>query len=235
MDAMSDAHKIVIIEDEAPVRALLHDVLVHAGMEVCMAPDGAKGLAVIAEWPPDLLLLDHELPGGPTGLEVCRQLRAEAATAHLPIIVLTGEMSEDVELSFLEAGADDYIRKSRRLKSAVLVGRINAVLRRTHPTGPEVIQTEHLTIHPGRREAQVDGQTLKLTPTEFDILYKLATNPDRALSRRELLDRGEKDEEGVDRTVDVHVLSIRRKLGSKDWLVSTVWGVGYRLGAAPEA
>ena len=105
-------------------------------------------------------------------------------------------MSEDVELSFLEAGADDYIRKSRRLKSAVLVGRIQAVLRRTRPSGPEVIQTEHLTMHPGRREALVDGQTLKLTPTEFDILYKLATNPDRALSRRELLDRGRQGRRG---------------------------------------
>jgi two-component system phosphate regulon response regulator PhoB len=231
---MSIAHKIVIVEDEAPVRTLLQNVLVHAGMEVKSAADGNTGLQIVRDWEPDLVLLDHGLQEGPSGLEVCRLLRSEPATAQLPILVLTGELSEDVELKFLEAGADDYIRKSPRFKSAVLVGRINAVLRRTRPSGPEVVQTENLTMHPGRREALVDGRPLKLTPTEFDILYKLATNPDRALRRRELLDRGEKDAEGVDRTVDVHVLSIRRKLGAKDWLVSTVWGVGYRLGSAPE-
>ena len=103
------------------------------------------------------------------------------------------------------------------------------------PSGPDVVRTEHLVMHPGRREALVDGRPLNLTPTEFDILYKLASNPDRALSRRELLDRGDKDAESVDRTVDVHVLSIRRKLGELSGLVSTVWGVGYRLGSdAPE-
>lgn len=231
---MSQEHRIAVIEDAPEVRKLLREVLLHAGMQVRGAEDGLTGIRTVQEWMPDLILLDHELPGGPSGLDVCRHIRADSATAQIPIIVLTAERSGEVELSFLEAGADDYIRKSQ-FRSTVLVGRINAVLRRTHQAGPEVVQTEHLTMHPGRREALVDGRSLNLTPTEFDILHKLATNPERALSRHDLLDRGDKDSEGVDRTVDVHVLSIRRKLGSKAWLVSTVWGIGYRLGTSPRA
>jgi two-component system phosphate regulon response regulator PhoB len=225
---MSDV-QVVVIEDNAQVRELLEVVLQDEHMTVHGAEDGPTGLKMVKELVPDLVLIDYGLPGGVTGLEVCRQLREDPVTAQIPILVLTAEASEETELSFFEAGADDYIRKSQ-FKGAVLVGRIKAVLRRVRPSGPEVVRTEHLVMHPGRREALVDGRALNLTPTEFDILYKLASNPDRALGRRELLDRGEKDEEGVDRTVDVHVLSIRRKLGELDWLVSTVWGVGYRLG-----
>ena len=231
---MNDGSKILVIEDEQQVRDFLREVLLHEGMEARTASDGESGIQSVREWDPDLVLLDHEFPEGPTGLEVCRRLRQDPATAHVPIIVLTAEASDEIEVAFLEAGADDYIRK-RQVKSKVLVRRLQAVLRRTRPSGPEVVQTEHLTMHPGRREALVDGHLLNLTPTEFDILYQLASNPDRALKRRELLDRGDKDAEGVDRTVDVHILSIRRKLGSKAWLVSTVWGVGYRLGTTPEA
>ena len=225
--------KIIVIEDNVEVRRLLEVVLTDEGMTVRGAAEGPSGLALVQEDPPDLVLLDHALPGGISGLDVCRRLRAEPSTSGVPIIVLTAEASEEVELSFLEAGADDYIRKSQ-YKGAVLVGRIRAVIRRSRAAGPDVIRGDHLMMHPGRREALVDGRPLNLTPTEFDILYTLASNPDRALRRRELLDRGEKDEEGVDRTVDVHVLSVRRKLGSKSWLVSTVWGVGYRLGTQPE-
>ena len=112
--------------------------------------------------------------------------------------------------------------------------RIRAVLRRTgSDDSVQSVRTDHLVIHPGRREAILEGRPLNLTPTEFDILFKLASNPDRAIPRRELLDRGGGEGEGDDRTVDVHVLSIRRKLGKYAWLVSTVWGVGYRLGTTP--
>ncbi|MHC5011950.1 MAG: response regulator [Planctomycetota bacterium] len=233
---MADTPRIVVIEDEKQVRDLLLVVLGDAGFQAAGAENGHDGLAIVREQPTDLVLLDFQLPGGVSGLEVCRRLRGDAATAKIPIIVLTGQVDDNVELSFLEAGADDYIRKNN-FKAAVLIGRINAVLRRTRQTDTDVVQTEHLTIHPARREVLADGQVLNLTPTEFDILYKLATNTDRALSRRELLDRGggEGEGEGVDRTVDVHVLSIRRKLGKYAWLVSTVWGVGYRLGTDPGA
>lgn len=231
---MSDRPRIAVIEDEDQVRNLLSVVLSDAGMEARGAGDGEAGLALIRSWTPDLVLLDHSLSeGSPSGLDICRKLRKEPQTANLPVIVLTAQIDDQLEEKFFDAGADDYIRKMN-FKANLLIGRINAVLRRTRQPSSEVVQTEHLTIHPGRREVLVDGQPVNLTPTEFDILHKLAMNPDRALSRRELLDRGgaDGDGEGVDRTVDVHVLSIRRKLGKYHWLVSTVWGVGYRLGTA---
>ncbi len=229
---MTDHPKIAVIEDEEQVRNLLSVVLTDAGMDARGAADGNAGLDLIRSWAPDLALLDYSLPeGSPSGLDLCRRLRKEPATSNLPVIVLTAQIDDQLEEQFFDAGADDYIRK-KNFKANLLIGRINAVLRRTRQTATEVVQTEHLTIHPGRREVLVDGQPINLTPTEFDILHKLAMNPERALTRRELLDRGGGDGEGVDRTVDVHVLSIRRKLGKFSWLVSTVWGVGYRLGTA---
>lgn len=213
------------------------EVLRDAGFEASGAPDGPAGLVVVRDTRPDLVLLDVRLPGGVGGREVLRRLRAENATANLPIIVLTGQEDDQLELTLLEEGADDYIRKNQ-FRPRILVERIRAVLRRAGPSGSaKSIKTEHLVIHPARREALVDGRPVNLTPTEFDILLKLASNPDRALPRRELIDRGAPDaspeQEGDDRTVDVHILSIRRKLGKFAWLVSTVWGVGYRLGSAP--
>jgi DNA-binding response OmpR family regulator len=225
---MSAAPRIVVIEDEKQVRDLLLVVLGDADYQAEGAENGPAGLEKVHE-----VLLDFQLPGGVSGLEICRRLRADPKTAQVPIIVLTGQADDAVELSFLEAGADDFIRK-HNFKAAILLGRIQAVLRRTRPSATDVISTEHLMLHPGRREARVDGEILNLTPTEFGVLYKLASNRDRALTRRELLERGDGDGEGVDRTVDVHVLSIRRKLGKKAWLVSTVWGVGYRLGTSPD-
>jgi DNA-binding response OmpR family regulator len=228
---MPDSTRIVVIEDEKQVRELLMVVLREAGYDVAGAEDGETGLHKVRDQATDLVLLDYTLPGGLSGLDVCKRLRESTATAQIPIIVLTGESSPDVELQFLEQGADDYIRKPH-FKAAVLIGRIKAVLRRSHQGATEVVRTENLVIHPGRREVLVAGEPVNLTPTEFDILYKLASNADRALTRRELLDRGDGDVEGVDRTVDVHVLSIRRKLGKHAGLVATVWGVGYRLGGA---
>lgn len=227
---MSERPKIAVIEDEQQVRDLLTVVLADTGMEPRGAGDGNAGMELVQGWAPDLVLLDYSLPeGSPSGLDICRALRQDSNTANLPIIVLTAQIDDQLEEQFFDAGADDYIRK-KAFKANLLIGRIRAVLRRTRQTATEVVQTEHLTIHPGRREVLVEGEPVNLTPTEFDILHKLALNPDRALTRRELLDRGGGDGEGVDRTVDVHVLSIRRKLGKHAWLVSTVWGVGYRLG-----
>ena len=229
---MPDAPTIAVIEDDDQVRQLLHVVLADAGMRPVGAKDGRTGLDLVRQKKPDAVLLDYGLQEGPSGLEVCRQLRAHAETANLPIIVLTAQVSDVLEEQFFEAGADDYIRKPN-FKANLLISRIHAVLRRTRQAGSDVIRTDHLTIHPGRREVLLDGEAVNLTPTEFDVLYKLAANPERALTRRELLDRGGAEGEGVDRTVDVHVLSIRRKLGRHAWLVSTVWGVGYRLGTGP--
>jgi two-component system phosphate regulon response regulator PhoB len=230
---MTERARIVVVEDEMQVRDMVLDVLGDAGFDAVGAEDGLSGMRAIREHRPDLVLLDVHLPGGMSGREVLRRLRAEGATAHLPIVVLTGQDDDQLELTFLEEGADDYLRKTF-FRPRLLVGRIKAVLRRTggSETDSDVIRQDPLVIHPGRREVMVEGKPINLTPTEFDILFKLASNRDRALPRRELIDRGDEGE-GDDRTVDVHVLSIRRKLGKQAWLVSTVWGVGYRLGSAP--
>lgn len=229
----SPATRVVVIEDNDQVRDLLTVVLQDAGYVVTGAEDGTIGLAAIEEGGVGLVLLDYNLPGGVTGLDVCRRIRSQPATAQIPIIVLTAVGDDELELSFLHVGADDYIRKTN-FKADILLGRIEAVLRRVRSPASQAIEAGPLVLHPARREVLVEGRPKALTPTEFDILYKLVANPQRALSRRELLDRGDGDPEGVDRTVDVHVLSIRRKLGTHAWLVSTVWGVGYRLGAEPE-
>jgi two-component system phosphate regulon response regulator PhoB len=229
---MKDRARIVVVEDEPAVREMVLEVLRDAGFEPFGAGDGLAGIRTVHEARPDLLLLDVHLPGGVSGREVLRRLRADASTSHLPIVVLTGQEDDQLEMTLLEEGADDYLRKVF-FRPPLLVSRIRAVLRRTgHGAETEVVRRDPLVIHPGRREALLEGKALSLTPTEFDILYKLATNPDRAMPRRDLIDRGH-SEDGDDRTVDVHVLSIRRKLGKYAWLVSTVWGVGYRLGSGP--
>ncbi len=224
--------RIVIIEDEPQVRAMVSEVLDAAGFETIGAADGLAGLRLVRELRPDLVLLDIGLPGGLTGTSVCREIRADTEVGQVAIVALTGQVGDKYEEEMFDAGADDYVRKNS-FRPNLLVSRIRAVLRRTHGRSEEAIESDHLRIHPARREVEVAGKSISLTPTEFDILYRIASNPDRALPRRDLLDRGA-GAAAVDRTVDVHVLSIRRKLGRFQWLIATVWGVGYRLGSAPE-
>lgn len=223
---------IVIIEDEPQVREMVSEVLSSYGYEAHGAPDGYAGLRLLKQVEADCVLLDVGLPGGLNGMAVCRQIRDDADLGDaIGIIALTGQVGDHVEEEMFDAGADDYIRKPN-FKPKLLIKRLEAVLRRIRPVTEEAIRLEHLTLDPDRRESLVGGNPLSLTPTEFHILYLLASNPDRAIPRRELLDRG--GGAAVDRTVDVHVNSIRKKLGRYDWLVETVWGVGYRLGRPPE-
>ena len=166
------------------------------------------------------------------GLEVCRELRADPRTHKIPILVVTGNNEEAYEAALFDAGADDYIRKNN-FRPEIFLRRVAAVLRRARRVDGVAIQRGPLWLHPLRREALLGGEPLHLTPTEFDLLKKLVSQPDRALSRTELLDRGDDSDASIHRTVDVHVLSIRRKLGDHAWLVSTVFGVGYRVGSPP--
>ena len=225
--------RIVIVEDEPQVRAMVADVLQTAGFETAEAADGLAGIRLVKEVRPDLVLLDVGLPGGLTGTAVCRELRAAPEVADVAIVALTGQVGDRYEEEMFAAGADDYVRKAS-FRPSLLVSRIRAVLRRTRQDAAGVVEHPPLRIDPGRREAELAGEALNLTPTEFDILYRIASNPDRAMARRDLLDRGG-GAAAVDRTVDVHVLSIRRKLGEHQWLIATVWGVGYRLGVAQDA
>ncbi|MDJ0522722.1 MAG: response regulator transcription factor, partial [Planctomycetota bacterium] len=222
--------RILVIEDEDLLRDMILEVLGADGYETAGAGDPHEGLRLLRELTPDLVVLDLNLPAHMKGLDICREIRADSATSHIAVLVLTGNKGDEYETAMFDAGADEYIRKTD-FKPQLFLRRVGAVLRRATQTSNAALQQGPLTVYPARREALIDGEPLSFTPTEFDILYKLASNPERAISRRELLDRGgEGDDAAVDRTVDVHILAIRRKLGEHAWLVSTVWGVGYRLG-----
>ena len=226
--------RILVIEDEDLLRDMILEVLGADGYETAGAGDPHEGLRLVRELTPDLVVLDLNLPAHMKGLDICREIRGDSATSHIAVLVLTGNKGDEYETAMFDAGADEYIRKTD-FKPQLFLRRVSAVLRRATQTSNAALQQGPLTVYPARREALVDGQALSFTPTEFDILYKLASNPERAISRRELLDRGgEGDDAAVDRTVDVHILAIRRKLGEFSWLVSTVWGVGYRLGTGPD-
>ena len=225
--------KILVVEDEDLLRGMILEVLQSSDYETTEAADEANAMRLVQELIPDLVVLDLNLPAVMRGLDICRAIRADPATKHIAVLVLTGNKGDQYETALFDAGADEYIRKSD-FKPQLFLRRVAAVLRRATQTGDAALQAGPLTIYPARREILVDGHELTLTPTEFDILYKLAANPERAVSRRELLDRGVDGEDpAVDRTVDVHILTIRRKLKAASWLVSTVWGVGYRLGTSP--
>lgn len=227
--------RILVIEDEDLLRDMILEVLGTDGYETAGASDGHDGLRMVQELTPDMVILDLNLPAHMKGLDICQEIRQDPATSHVAVLVLTGNKGDDYEAVMFDNGADEYIRK-QDFKPQLFLRRVAAVLRRATQTGNAAIQAGPLTIYPARREALIDGEALSFTPTEFDILYKLASSPERAISRRELLDRGgEGDDAAVDRTVDVHILAIRRKLREHAWLVSTVWGVGYRLGQGPDA
>jgi two-component system phosphate regulon response regulator PhoB len=227
--------KILVIEDEDLLRDMILEVLSGDGYETAGAPDAHEGMRLVKELSPDLVVLDLNLPERMKGLDICRQVRADPAVSHVAVLVLTGNKGDEYETAMFDAGADEYIRKND-FKPQLFLRRVSAVLRRASQTSTSALQSGPLTIYPARREARVEGRPVNLTPTEFDIVFKLASNPERAITRRELLDRGtEGDDATVDRTVDVHILSIRRKLGKFAWLIATVWGVGYRLGSSPDA
>ena len=222
------------IDDEPRMAEFVHNILAPHGYEVSGATDGTAALREMAEVQPDLILLDLNMSAPPHGPTLCKEIRSRPEFAHVPIVVFT-EMSDDaaIEAGLLRAGADDFIDKKRFDRNTFLA-RIEAVLRRRSVPTTDCVRAGPLEVYPARREVLIDGRPINLTPTEFDILYKLARNRDRALTREELLDRGGPGKDPVaHRTVDVHILAIRRKLRDKDWLVSTVHRVGYRLGTAP--
>jgi two-component system phosphate regulon response regulator PhoB len=222
--------RIAVIDDEEAIRETLIETLEQNGFETLGYENGRTGLDGVRRDPPDLVLLDVNMPGL-DGIEVCRRLRADPSTARLAVVMLTGLSSEADQLLGYDVGADDYVNKPWSQRT--LVARLRAVLRRSQPGAGGQAPVVHgpLALHPARYEATLEGRPIPLTPTEFRLLHLLATNADRALSRAQLLEQQEGEREVTDRNVDVHVLSIRKKLGKHAGLVATVWGVGYRLGA----
>jgi DNA-binding response OmpR family regulator len=222
--------RILVIEDDPDIALSLRLKLERdGGFEVRTAGDGAAGLRMAVERPPDLVLLDVNLPGM-DGFEVCRQLRGDPATSSTPVIMLTARIDESDRVAGLDLGADDYITKPFSPKEAL--ARIRAVLRRSDRSadGPETLADGTLRIDVGARRADVAGRELALTRKEFDLLVELIRRRGRVLTRERLLETvWGYDYPGETRTVDVHVRRLRQKLGTPvDERVETVVGVGYR-------
>jgi DNA-binding response OmpR family regulator len=226
---VSDAGTIVVIEDDRHIADLVELYLRQDGYRVVQAQDGVKGIEAVRNQRPRLVVLDVGLPGGVDGLDVCRVLRADQNS--VPILMLTARDGEIDRVLGLELGADDYVTKPFAPRE--LVARVKAILRRVEgPKGasPGVISVGGVDVDAARREARVDGDVVPLATKEFELLRYLAENGGLALSRRQILDAvwGE-GWYGDERTVDVHVGQLRKKLG-KGLPLATVWGVGYRLG-----
>ena len=230
---MSDA-MVMVIEDEKEIRDLLQYNLERAGWKVAAFDDGEKGLDQIFASRPDAVILDLLLPGR-NGLEILREVRAEPATADLPVLVLTARGAEMDKLLGFEHGADDYLTKP--FSPREVVARVRALLRRSRPqgTGAALVRGA-LRIDFDAREVSLEGRKLVLTPREFDLLAFLAKHPGRVVSRDELLRKvWGYDYLGETRTVDVHVRRLRMKLGEESSWIETVTGSGYKFVAPPSS
>jgi DNA-binding response OmpR family regulator len=222
--------RVLIVEDEPDIRDLVVHHLKREGYQVSAASSGEEALRQVQAAPPDLVLLDLMMPAM-DGLEVCRRLRQDPATAMLPIVMLTAKGDEVDRVLGLEIGADDYIVKP--FSPRELLARVRAVLRRSRPVpGAVPLKVGALVMDLGTHTASVGGGALALTPKEFDLLRALIEACGRVLSREFLLDRvwGYAHASEIEsRTVDVHVRRLRVKLGPEGRRILTVKSVGYRL------
>lgn len=223
--------KIAVIEDEADILEVIEYNLIREGYQVVSSRDGVEGLRLIRREAPNLVILDLMLPGL-EGLEVCRKLKADTVTALIPIIMVTAKGEESDIVLGLGVGADDYVTKPFSPKE--LVARIKAVLRRgvrtEFPDTETRIVCGHVTIDAGRHETRVDDEQVVLTATEFRLLHFLASHPGRVFTRDHLLTRAIADGATViERNIDVHIRSVRGKLGKYRNMIETIRGVGYRF------
>lgn len=222
---------VLIVEDEVDIRELLEYVLEREGFGVLSAADGQIGLGLARRKGPDLILLDLMLPGL-DGLEVCRQLKHDRATRAIPVIMVTAKGDEADIVLGLGLGADDYVPKPFSPKE--VVARVRAVLRRAaeggdHDDHKRVVHGT-LVVDPERHKAELGGRDLGLTATEFRIFHYLASSPGRVFSRDQILSRALGPNTVVtDRSVDVHIRALRKKLDDGRDLIETVRGIGYRF------
>ena len=226
---------ILVIDDEKDLIELVRYNLEKEGFDVIAATDGQSGLEVVKKHRPDLVVLDLMMPGL-DGLQVCQQLRSDPRSGRVPVIMLTAKATEADRVVGLEMGADDYIVKP--FSPREVVARVKAVLRRT--VSQQEIRQEirhgELVIDLSGHEVNYKGQRVALTATEFRILEFLAARPGRVFSRDEIIDAALGNETAVfDRTVDVHITAIRRKLGAGADQIETVRGFGYKFRHAADA
>ena len=223
------AVSVLIVEDEKNIAELLQLYLEKEGYAVTVATDGGEGLEKFRSVKPDLVLLDIMMPVM-DGWSVCRSIRAESQT---PIIMLTAKSETDDKVAGLKSGADDYITKPFEMRE--VLARIEAVLRRTDRTSESAARRlyfDKLVIDMDAFELMVDGNKIDTPPKEMELLFYLASTPNRVYTRNQLLDEvWGFDYFGDSRTVDVHVKRLREKLEgvSTQWCLKTVWGVGYKF------
>jgi DNA-binding response OmpR family regulator len=221
------AGRILLVEDDARVRETVRLYLAREGFTALEAADGPSGLEAVRSKRPDLVVLDVMLPGL-DGFSVCREIRKFSA---VPVILLTARTQDEEVRKGLDLGADDYVPKP--FSPRTLVARVRAVLRRTREeTGPAELEAGRLRIDRARHRAEIAGDAVDLTPTEFRLLALLAAAPGRVFSRSQLVERALGGEsEATERTIDAHVMNLRRKLAPHGGAprVATVFGVGYRL------
>jgi two-component system phosphate regulon response regulator PhoB len=220
---------ILVIDDERDLIELVRYNLEKEGYDVIAATDGQSGLEVATKHAPDLVVLDLMMPGI-DGIQICQRLRADPRTARLPVIMLTAKATEADRIVGLEMGADDYITKP--FSPREVVARVKAVLRRaaSQQEQPAIVRGGGLEIDLLGHEVKVNGNRVPLTATEFRMLHLLVGRPGRVFSRDEIISAVSSNDAAVfDRTVDVHIMSIRRKLGPAGEQVETVRSFGYKF------
>lgn len=223
------AKKALVVEDDGNIAELLRLYLEKDGFEVAIASDGGTGVRLAQSEEPDIILLDIMLPVL-DGWQVCRKVRE---TSRVPIIMLTAKGETFDKVNGLDMGADDYIVKPFEVKE--LLARIHAVMRRTEPEenpAEKKLSFDKLVINLDSYELIVDGKKIETPPKEMELLFHLASTPNRVYTRNQLLDEvWGFDYFGDSRTVDVHIKRLREKLEgvSNQWSLKTVWGVGYKF------
>ncbi|MGD8982697.1 MAG: response regulator [Desulfobacteraceae bacterium] len=222
--------RILVVDDEEDILELVRFNLAREGYPVICTASGEESLKIVQKEHPDLIVLDLMLPGI-DGLDVAKALKNDPKTRDIPIIMLTAKGEEADIVAGLELGADDYVTKP--FSPRILVARVRAVLRRGALEVPEdesVLKVHNLLIHPGRREVLVNGEQAQLTFTEFGILNYLARRPGWVFTRSQIVDAVRGDDYPVtDRSVDVQIVGLRKKLGRSGKYIETVRGVGYRF------
>lgn len=221
-------HHVLIIEDDRSLSEVLSYNLEQVGYTVAVAHDGQDGLNQAQHKIPDVIILDLMLPII-DGLEVCRRVRANSALHDVLVVMLTAKSEETDQVVGLALGADDYVTKPFSVK--VLLERVKALLRRRSSTKDKghVMASQGIVIDRQRHSAAAGDRPLDLTPSEFSLLDMLIRQPGRAFSRAELVDVALGDSLVLERTIDVHIRALRKKLGASAALIETVRGVGYRF------
>lgn len=222
--------RVLVVDDDKDVVRLMQAYLVQAGYEVLVAYDGETAVHILRRDKPDLVLLDLMLPRM-DGWEITRLMRSDVNLAVIPIIMLTARVEDTEKIVGLEMGADDYVTKPYNPRE--VVARVRARLRSPDAFQPQVLKVGNLEMDIGRREVQVNGRPVDLTPSEFNLLHVLLEQSGYVLTRSELVDKAlGADYEGIERTLDSHIRNLRRKIEpdpKNPTYIQTVYGVGYRL------